>query len=215
MQKHCKCPLLVFTVIYDSTTCLCLLRLLLLAELFVHSSSRPAHSSSLCGLLGSMIPQVDMLMSNAKKLHELSENELSNLAATESRLHGLPNLQHTAAHFNSLKVNESLSQLYEFIQSIKLHVDWLKTAKDNFSLPSQSAEGASTHLLQLSNLINTALNQIGEEVPQSPAPSLPVASTAFDVLLFSVELSERSQTFSSWSKRVLRHLQRKSRCPRH
>ncbi|XP_022616719.1 uncharacterized protein LOC111233232 [Seriola dumerili] len=200
-------------VIYDSTTCL--LRLLLLAELFVHSSTRPAHSSSLCGLFGSMIPQVDMLMSNAKKLHELSNDELSNLASMESRLHGLPNLQHTAAHFNSLKVNESLSQLHVFTQSIKLHIDWLKTAKDNFSLPSQSAEGANTHLLQLSNLINTSLKQIGEEVPQSPALSLPVASTAFDVLRFSVELSEQLQIFSKWSKRVLRHLQRQSHCPRH
>ncbi|XP_040909472.1 uncharacterized protein il11b [Toxotes jaculatrix] len=192
----------------------CLLHLLLLAELFVHSSSRPTHSSPLCGMFGAMIPQVDKLMNLSKKLHDLSDDELLNFAALENRLHGLPHMQHTAAHFNSPKINVSLSQLSVYTQSFKLHVDWLVTAKDNFSLPSQSAGGASTHLLQLSNLINTTLQQMSEEPPQFPSPSLPVVSTAFDVLRFSVEISERLKVFCNWSKRVLRHLQRLSHCPR-
>lgn len=73
LQKRCKYrntqSLLSFSVIHDSTSCL--LHLLLLAELFVHSSSRPANSSPLCGLFQSMIPQVERLMSLSKKLHAL------------------------------------------------------------------------------------------------------------------------------------------------
>lgn len=142
----------------------------------------------------------------------------------------------------SPQVNESLSQLYVFTQSFRLHVDWLKTAHQNVSLPSHAAESVSTHLLQLSNLLTASLNQvrqpgwfdsftrkmykmfgngmkrlpkplnlplcpqISEEVPQSPTPSLPVVSTAFDALKFSVEISERLQVFHDWSKRVLRIL---------
>ncbi|XP_035476953.1 uncharacterized protein LOC118292268 isoform X1 [Scophthalmus maximus] len=193
----------------------CLLHLLLLAELFVPSSSGPAHSSSLCGLFRSMTPRVETLTHLSKKLHELSDNEVLNFAAVEKRLDDLPHMQHTAAHIPSLEVNESLSQLHVFIQSFKLHVDWLKTAKENFSLPYESAEGASTQLLLLSNLLNMSLHQMREEAPRSPPPSLPIVSTAFDVLQFSVEISEQLQVFCNWSKRVLRHLKRLSRCPRH
>lgn len=144
----------------------------------------------------------------------------------------------------SPQVNESLSQLYVFTQSFRLHVNWLKTAQQNVSMPSKAAESVSTHLLQLSNLVTASLNQvrrlgwfdsftrkmykmfgngmkllpkplnlrlplcpqISEEVPQSPTPSLPVVSTAFDALQFSVEISERLQVFHDWSKRVLRIL---------
>ena len=60
---------LVISVICDST--LCLLNLLLLAELFVHTSSRPTSSPSLCGMFGSMIHQVDRLKNLSKKLHGL------------------------------------------------------------------------------------------------------------------------------------------------
>lgn len=67
--------------------------------------------------------------------------------------------------FNELpQVNASLSQLYTLTQSFKLHVDWLKTARENFSLPSQSAEGASTHLLHLSNFIKTSLQQVRTQI---------------------------------------------------
>ncbi|XP_032363540.1 uncharacterized protein il11b [Etheostoma spectabile] len=200
-------------LIYDSTPCL--LHLMLLAELFVHSSSRPTHSSPLCGMLRSMIHQVDRLTVSSKKLHDLTDEELINFEGVENRLDGLPHMQHTAAHFNSLKVNKSLPQLFVFIQSFRLHVDWLKTAKENVSLSSESAEDVSSHLLQLSNLIHKSLLLISEEVPQSPSASLPVVSTAFDVLRFSIEISERLEVFCNWSKRVLVHLQRLSHCPRH
>ncbi|XP_039676162.1 uncharacterized protein LOC120571338 [Perca fluviatilis] len=200
-------------LIYDSTPCL--VHLILLVELFAHSSSRPAHSSSLCGMFRSMIHQVDMLTILSKELHNLTDEELINFEGVENRLDGLPHMQHTAAHFNSLKVNESLSKLFVYTQSFRLHVGWLKTAKENVSLSSQSAERVSSHLLQLSNLLNASLLQISEEIPQSPSASLPIVSTAFDVLRFSVEISERLQVFCNWSKRVLVHLQRLSHCPRH
>lgn len=58
------------------------------------------------------------------------------------------------------QVNESLSQLYLHTQSFRQHVDWLKSAKENVSLPSQSAEGTSKHLLQLSNLLKASLQQV-------------------------------------------------------
>ncbi|KAL7382328.1 hypothetical protein ABVT39_020555 [Epinephelus coioides] len=196
-------------LIHDSTSCL--LHLLLLAELFVHSSSHPTHSP-LCGMFRSMIHQVDKLKS-LKKLHDLTDGD-DLFEGVENRLDSLPKMQHTAAYFNSLKVNESLSQLFEFSQSFRLHVEWLKTAKENFSLSSQSAEDASSHLLQLSKLLNASLSQMEEKVPQSPSPSLPVASTAFDVLQFSVEISRHLQVFCDWSKRVLILLQRLSDCHR-
>ncbi|XP_031732342.1 uncharacterized protein LOC116399369 [Anarrhichthys ocellatus] len=199
------------SVIHDSTPRL--LHLLLLAELFVHSSPRPVHISPHCGMFKSMIHQVDTLSNIFKTLHDLPDGERMHFEDVEFRLGGLPHIQHTAADFNSLKLNESLPQLFLYTRSFGLHVDWLKTAKENVSLSSQSAEGASSHLLQLSSLLNASLHQIGEEVPQSPSPSLPVVSTAFDVLQFSVEISEQLQVFCKWSKRVL-VLLRPSRCPR-
>ncbi|XP_044027469.1 uncharacterized protein il11b isoform X2 [Siniperca chuatsi] len=162
-----------------------------------------------------MIPQVDKLVNLSKKLHDLTDEELRNFEGVETRLDGLPHIEHSAAYFSSLKVNESLSQLYVYTQSFRLHVDWLKTGMKNFSLSSLSAEGVSTHLLQLSHLVNASLHQIGEEVPQSPPPSLPVISTAFEVLQFSVEVSDRLKVFCNWSKRVLLILQRLPCCPKH
>ncbi|XP_069566457.1 uncharacterized protein [Brachyistius frenatus] len=200
-------------LIHDFTSCL--LHLLLLAELFVHSSSYPTHNFSFCGMFGSMKHQLDGLISSSKKLHDLTDEELVNFAAIEHRLDSLLHIQHTVTDFMSLKANESLSQLYVYTQSFRLHVDWLKTAKENVSLSSQSAESASTHLLQLSNLVNISLHQINADVPQSPSPSFPVVTTTFDALKFSVELSERLQVFCHWSKRVLRHLQNLSSCLRH
>ncbi|XP_036945933.1 uncharacterized protein il11b [Acanthopagrus latus] len=191
-------------LICDST--LCLLHLLLLAELFVHTSSRPTSSPSLCGMFGSMIHQVDRLKNLSKKLHDLTDTELPNFVVDETRLDSLPHIQANAESLHSLKVNESLSQLYVFTQSFRLHVDWLKTARQNVSLSSTAAESISTHLLQLSNLLTVSLNQISEEVPQSPTPSLPVVSTTFDAQQFSVEISERLRVFHDWSKRVLRTL---------
>ncbi|XP_075305453.1 uncharacterized protein LOC142367367 [Odontesthes bonariensis] len=204
----------------EQRTCLihvsipCLFHLLLLTELFVHSSSRPTQSSSLCGMFGSMIHQVDQLK-NFFKMHGLTDEEVINFAGVEHKLESLPSIQHTAAHFSSFKVNESLALLYVYAQSFRLHVSWLKTAKENASLPSQAVEGTSTHLLHLSNMIKTSLHQISEEVPQLTPPSFPAISATFDVLRFSVEISERLQVFCNWSKRMLRHFQRQSRCPKH
>lgn len=60
-----------------------------------------------------------------------------------------------------LQVNESLTQMYGYTQSFKLHIDWLKVAKENVSLPFQTEEGASSHLLQLSNLIEKCFHPVG------------------------------------------------------
>ncbi|XP_072227233.1 uncharacterized protein [Leuresthes tenuis] len=193
----------------------CLFHLLLLTELFVHSSSHHTHDISLCGKFGSMIHQVDRLYNLSKKMHDLSDEEVLNFAGVEHKLESLPSIQHTAAHFQSLEVNESLAQLYVYAQSFRLHVSWLKTVKENASLPSQAVEESSSHLQHLSNLIKTSLQQISKEVPQSTPPSFPVISTAFDALRFSVEISERLQVFCNWSKRILRQLKRLSHCPRH
>ncbi|XP_060916437.1 uncharacterized protein LOC132991640 [Labrus mixtus] len=203
-------------IFHDSAPCL--LHLLLLAELFVLSSSRPAHSLSLCSFFGSMIHQVDKLINSSKKLHGLMDGELTNFEGVENQLDGLRHIEHTVEHFRALEVNESLSQLLVYTQSFRLHIDWLKTARENVSLSSRPAEGVSTHLLHLSNIIKASLQQISEEVPTSPSPSpsasLPVVSSAFEALQFSVEISEKLQVFGRWSKRVLRLLQTQSRCPR-
>ncbi|XP_019110072.1 uncharacterized protein il11b isoform X1 [Larimichthys crocea] len=201
-------------IIHNSASCL--LRLLLLAELFVHSWSRPTSSPYLCKHFASMITKVEELTKLSKKLHELSDNVLATFAGVENRLDGLPNIKQNAEYFNSLQVNVSLSELYGYTQSFKLHVDWLKTVKENHTLSTQSSSNASTYLLQLSNQLNASLQQISAEVPQSPTPSsLPVVSTAFDELQFSVEISTRLQVFCSWTKRVLKFLQKLSRCHRH
>ncbi|XP_061598160.1 uncharacterized protein il11b [Cololabis saira] len=199
-------------LIHESASCL--LHLLLLAEVFVQSSCRPTSSFCLCGMFGSMIHHVDRLM-NSKKLHELTDEELKNFVGVEPKLENLPRLRHTASYFTSLKVNESLSQMYEYTQAFRVHVDWLKTAKDNVSLPVQSAEGASTHLLHLSNLIKSYLHQIHEEIPPATPATLPAVPTAFDALKFSVEIAEQLHVFCNWSKRVLRSFQRQCTCSRH
>ncbi|KAM3596137.1 uncharacterized protein V6R79_008912 [Siganus canaliculatus] len=207
-------PVAARTVIQDAAARL--LYLLLLAQLLVQSWSRPTNSPSLCGPFKSMIFQVDQLTQVHKKLHDLSDEELQNLSHLEGRLESLPHIPHSTEYFNKLKLNESLAHMSGFAQSLRLHMDWLKTAQENVSLASGSAEGASAHLLQLSKLINASLLQIGEGVPSlPPSPSLPAVSTAFDVLQFSVEISEQLHVFCIWSKRVLRHLHKQSRCPRH
>ncbi|CAB1415071.1 unnamed protein product [Pleuronectes platessa] len=161
-----------------------------------------------------MIHQVEKLVHVSKTLHGLSEDdELLNTVG--NKLQDLPHVQHTAAHFNSLKLNESLSQLFQFTQSFRLHMDWLKTEKHNFSLPSGTAEDASTHLLLLSTHLTTSLQRMGEDAPgRRPPPSLssPRPSTCSSV---SIEISERLRVFGNWSKRVLHHLRRLSRCRRH
>uniref|UniRef100_A0A3Q3BB82 Uncharacterized LOC108242630 n=2 Tax=Kryptolebias marmoratus TaxID=37003 RepID=A0A3Q3BB82_KRYMA len=184
-------------------------------ELFVHSASLPTHSPSLCGMFGPMTHHLERLLNSSKKIHDLTNEELVNFAAVEDKLESLPDIQHTAAHFKTLKVNESFLQLYVDTESFRLHVDWLKAAKENFSLPFVADESASSHLLHLSGLIKRSLHQINEEVPQLTAPSLPVIINSFNALTFSIEISERLQVFCICSKRILRHFHRLSRCPKH
>lgn len=59
-----------------------------------------------------------------------------------------------------LQVNESLLQLYVDAESFRLHVDWLKAAKENVSLPFKAEEDANSQLLQLSGLITKSLHQV-------------------------------------------------------
>lgn len=61
-----------------------------------------------------------------------------------------------------LQVNESLLQLYVDAESFKLHVDWLKAAKENVSLPFKAEEDANTQLLQLSGLIKRSLHLVSQ-----------------------------------------------------
>ncbi|KAF6719009.1 hypothetical protein FQA47_003078 [Oryzias melastigma] len=183
---------------------LCLLRLLLLVELFARSSAHPGQNFSLCGVFGPMIHQVDKLINSSKRLHGLTEDDLKHFEGMDHKLESLPHIRHTAVQFSSLKVNESLSLLYGYTESFKLHVGWLKTVRENFSLPFQSDEGAINHLSHLSNLINTSLHQIKEDVPLLPSPSpFPDVPTAFDATRLSVEISEQLKVFCRWSKRVL------------
>uniref|UniRef100_A0A3B5MVM9 Interleukin 11a n=1 Tax=Xiphophorus couchianus TaxID=32473 RepID=A0A3B5MVM9_9TELE len=183
-----------------------LFHLLLLTELLVRSSSLPLRSSSHCGFFGSMIHQVESLMNLSRKIHQLVRLVLNFLDLY------LPDLYHTAGHLKSLKVNESFTQMYGYTQSFKLHIDWLKVAKENVSLPFQTEEGASSHLLQLSNLIEKLKTDSPSFFPAVPstAPNLPVVSNAFDALVYSVEISDRLKVFCVWSKRVLRYFQKHS-----
>ncbi|XP_029919774.1 uncharacterized protein LOC115367971 [Myripristis murdjan] len=193
------------SVIPDSTPNL--LHLLLLAQLFGHSVSHPVHHLHLCTNFGSMIRQLNVVQQQSKKLHDSSGTDLSGITTETYSLEGLPSMEHNASQINSVKLNESLSQLYLDIQAFKLHVDWLKTVRENFSLPhSQTVEGASTHLLLLSNLTSGALHKISETVPEPPSPSLPRVSSSFSALRYSLEVSQRLQVFCLWSKRVLLHL---------
>ncbi|KAK7899316.1 hypothetical protein WMY93_020169 [Mugilogobius chulae] len=207
-------------IIPDSISCLVLL---LLSELIGRSLSRPAHYSStrshthnhaLCPLLGSMVLHVDRLMNLSRKLHELTDEELNLISASDHRLDSLLEIPHSAAAFSSLKVNESLSLLYSFSDSYRFHMNWLKTGRGNVSLPTQPAEGASRHLQHLTHLLNSSLNQLQEEVPQASLPSLPVVSSAFEALRFSVEVSEKLQPLSIWMKSSIRFIQTRLGCRR-
>ncbi|KAF7211527.1 putative LOC107395788-like protein [Nothobranchius furzeri] len=203
------CVFLASAVIHEPTSGLFHL-LLLLTQLLVRSSSFPAHSSDLCAAFGSMIHQLEKLFNASKKMHNLTSEELSHFSEVEDKLKGLPSLEHIATHFRSLKVNESLLQLHKDTESFRLHVDWLKAAKENFSLPLLADRSAGSSLLQLSDLIRKSLHKINQEVPEVSIPVFPDVSNAFDALMFSVEISERLQPFCRLSKRILLHI-----CPKH
>ncbi|XP_072303302.1 uncharacterized protein [Eucyclogobius newberryi] len=202
----------------DSISCLVLL---LLSDLIGLSLSRPAHSHAhspaLCTLFISMVQHVDKLINLSRKLHDLSDVELTLVSGANHRLDSLLEIHHTAAAFSSMKINETLSQLHNFSESYRFHMDWLNTARENVSLPSQPTEGASRHLQQLTHLLDSSLKQLQEEVPQATLPSLPslpLVSSAFDALEFSVEISGKLRIFSLWMKRSIRFIQKRSGCPR-
>uniref|UniRef100_A0A3Q2TXJ5 Uncharacterized protein n=1 Tax=Fundulus heteroclitus TaxID=8078 RepID=A0A3Q2TXJ5_FUNHE len=178
--------------------------LLLLTELFFQSSSLPIQGSSHCGSIRSMLHQVGPLGELSKKIHGLVSffKNLSNCSQKHVEL--------GTVCFMCLQVNETLPQLYEYTQSLRLHLNWLKIVKENVSLPFQSEEAASSHLRILSNLIKIFIPQQSEEALQSATPQLPVVSDAFDALLYSIEISDSLKVFCDWSKRVLRHFQRQS-----
>ncbi|XP_075907685.1 uncharacterized protein LOC142905073 isoform X2 [Nelusetta ayraudi] len=162
-----------------------------------------------------MIHQVDQLAAFAKQLHGLTEDNLSNFVGVDHNLTGLPHIEERAQDFSSLKVNQSLSKLYVHVQAYRLYVGWLKEGQENASLSSKAAQHVNTHLRHLSDLLSSSLQQLAEDVPQSPTAAPLTFSTAFDVISVSVEISERLQLFCRWSKRTLRQLQRQSGCPRH
>ncbi|XP_041867373.1 uncharacterized protein LOC121656448 [Melanotaenia boesemani] len=201
-------------VIHKSTSCL--FHLLLLTELLVHSSSHPVHSSPTCRDFISMNHQIHSLANLSKKLHDLSDDELKRIAPLENRLESLPKLPHSAnLCFMSLQVDELYSQLYVYSESFRFHVDWLKTAKENDSLPFEAVEGASRHLRHLSDDFRRSLQHINQEVPQLTAPCFPAVQNTFDVNRFAVEISERLHVFCHFLKPVLRYLQIQSNCKKH
>ncbi|XP_057714738.1 uncharacterized protein il11b, partial [Corythoichthys intestinalis] len=144
----------------------------------------------------------------AEKHNELVEVLL------EARLQSIPVIQMTAADFDSLKANESLSQLYTHTLALKVHVDWLKVATENVSLPSEAARDASVRLLRLANLVSMSLTQMNTVVPSPPPPPvLPVVYSAFDDLRYSVEISRCLDVFCHWAKRLMRYIRRMASCP--
>uniref|UniRef100_A0A3B4BDW6 Interleukin 11a n=1 Tax=Periophthalmus magnuspinnatus TaxID=409849 RepID=A0A3B4BDW6_9GOBI len=177
-----------FSVIPDSISCLVLL---LLSELIGQSLSRPAHNPALCSLFNSMIPHTEKLINLSRKLHELVSFDQELMLYIKIDLCSAP------------QINESLSQLYNFSESYRSHMDWLKTARENVSLPTHPTEDATRHLQQLMHLLNSSLSA------GSPGPS-----SAFDALRFSVEVSEKLRAFGLWTRRCIRVIQRHSRCPR-
>ena len=62
------------------------------------------------------------------------------------------------------QVNKSISDLYVYTQSLKLHVDWLKKAQEKVSLSYKSAEATSHNLLQLSNHLKGSLHQVRKKI---------------------------------------------------
>ncbi|XP_056154825.1 uncharacterized protein il11b [Lampris incognitus] len=188
--------------------------LLLLLQLFVHSASLPTHHCPNCARFESMIRHMGRLQQLSRTLHGLTESELNIFKLSDYKLDHLPKMDHAAAHLYSVKPAEALSQLYLDVRAFELHTEWLKTAREKFSLEyaPNTLEGASIYLQHVSGLLSTALKQNNVEILQPPTPSFPPASTSFDVVRFSIEVSEQLRSFCDWSKRVLHHLKSQCRC---
>ncbi|XP_077477488.1 uncharacterized protein LOC144090059 [Stigmatopora argus] len=156
---------------------------------------------------------MDAMRKTSDQLRHPMQNELVEVLL-EARLQSIPVISTTAAHFDSLKANECLSELYLHTLALKVHVDWIEEATENVSLPSEAARDTSVHLLWLANLVSTSLAQINAAVPPSPPPPLlPVLSSPFDVIRYSVEISRYMEVFCPWAKRLLHHLRRTASCP--
>ncbi|XP_055749132.1 interleukin-11-like [Salvelinus fontinalis] len=190
----------MWSVCLDSTQSLLLL--LLLAQLLVLSWSRPTPKCPLCAHLTVMVQQMRSLQMLTRNLQ--SESEFSGMELTEYNLDSLPEMEHTANHLSSLKLNDSLSQLYTDLFSFKLHVDWMIDARVNMSLPvSPKTREVAKGLHNLSSFCSTALQQIACTLPQISTPSFPTQLKAWDVALLSYEIPERLRFYCQWSTRVL------------
>nr|XP_061798274.1 uncharacterized protein LOC133589765 [Nerophis lumbriciformis] len=177
------------------------------------SQCAPAYDGVFCNALKSAISQMDIMRKTSEQLRHLMHNELVEVLL-EARLQSIPVIQMTAADFDSLKANESLSQLYTHTLALKVHVDWLKVATENVSLPSEAARDASVRLLRLANLVSMSLTQMNTVVPSPPPPPvLPVVYSAFDDLRYSVEISRCLDVFCHWAKRLMRYIRRMASCP--
>ncbi|XP_041740754.1 interleukin-11-like [Coregonus clupeaformis] len=184
----------------DSTQSILLL--LLLAQLLVLSWSRPTIKCPLCAHLTMMVQQMRSLQMLTSNLQ--SERDFSGIELMEYNLDSLPEMEHTANHLSSLKLNNSLSQLYTDLCSFKLHVDWLIDVRVNMSLPvSPKTVEVTKGLHNLSSLCSTALKQIACTLPQISIPSFPTQLTTWDVALLSYKIPEQLRFYCQWSTRVL------------
>ncbi|XP_077587590.1 uncharacterized protein LOC144206463 isoform X2 [Stigmatopora nigra] len=192
-------------MICDLTSCL--LHLLLLYILTQPSQCAPAHDGVFCNALKSAFNQMDTMRKTSEQLRHPMDELVE--VFLEAQLLRFPVISTTAAHFDSLKAEECLSQLYLHTLALKAHVDWIKEASENFSFPYQAARDTSVHLLWLTNLVSTSLAQINAVVPPSPPPPLlPTVSSPFEVLRYSVEISRYLEVFCPWAKRLFHHLRR-------
>ncbi|CAB1321068.1 unnamed protein product, partial [Coregonus sp. 'balchen'] len=161
-----------------------LLLLLLLAQLLVLSWSRPTHKCPLFAQLTMMVQQMRSLQMLTRNLQ--SESEFSGIELLEYNLDSLPEMEHTANHLSSLKLNDSLSQLYTDLRSFKLHLDWLIDVRVSMSLP-----------------VSPKTVEIACPLPQISIPSFPTQLRTWDVVLLSYEIPERLGFYCQWSTRVL------------
>ncbi|CAB1351183.1 unnamed protein product, partial [Coregonus sp. 'balchen'] len=166
----------------DSTQSILLL--LLLAQLLVLSWSRPTIKCPLCAHLTMMVQQMRSLQMLTSNLQ--SERDFSGIELMEYNLDSLPEMEHTANHLSSLKLKNSLSQLYTDLCSFKLHVDWLIDVRVNMSLP-----------------VSPKTVEIACTLPQISIPSFPTQLTTWDVALLSYKIPEQLRFYCQWSTRVL------------
>ncbi|XP_019905768.1 interleukin-11 [Esox lucius] len=180
------------------------LRLLVLAHLIVLSWSWPT-IRPVCDHLKLMSTQMKSLRILTRDLKKESE-----ISSMEYKLDTLPEMKYTADHLRSLKLNDSLLQLYKDLSSFKLHIDWLINIQGNTS-PVKSEE-VSKVLQRILHLCNTTLKQIVCPIPLISKPSLPTQLQTWDVAILSNEILERLLFSCDWSIRVLSTLWSQTHC---